>query len=65
VEYGLPPPRRIQQRRDWKVAEEYVHTMATTEKVASGSNWHVPMWTAAGEIWLQGKSRVYIVQEGI
>jgi hypothetical protein len=22
VEYGLPPPRRIQQRRDWKVAEE-------------------------------------------
>jgi hypothetical protein len=25
--------------------------MATTEKVASGSNWHVPVWTAAGEIW--------------
>jgi hypothetical protein len=22
VEYGLPPPRRIKQRRDWKVAEE-------------------------------------------
>jgi hypothetical protein len=22
VEYGLPPPRRIQQRRAWKVAEE-------------------------------------------
>jgi hypothetical protein len=33
----------------------------TTEKVASGSNWHVPVWTAAGEIWLQGKSRVYAV----
>ena len=27
--------------------------MATTEKVASGSNWHVPVWTAAGEIWLE------------
>ena len=39
--------------------------MAATEEVASGSNWHVPMWTAVGEIWLQGKSRVYIVQEGI
>jgi hypothetical protein len=38
--------------------------MAATEEVASGSNWHVPVWTAAGEIWLQGKSRVYIVQEG-
>ena len=31
-----------------------VYTMAATEKVASGSNWHVPVWTAAGEIWLQG-----------
>ena len=24
------------------------------EEVTSGSNWHVPVWTAAGEIWLQG-----------
>ncbi len=31
--------------------------MAATEKVASGSNWHVPVWTTAGEIWVQGNSR--------
>jgi len=35
--------------------------MAATEKVASGNNWHVPVWTTAGEIRLQGNSRVYIV----
>ncbi len=23
--------------------------MAATEEVASGSNWHVPMWTAVGD----------------
>ena len=39
--------------------------MAATEEVASDSNWHVPVWTAVGEIWLQGEIRVYIVQEGI
>jgi hypothetical protein len=61
LEHGLPPPRRVKQRRDRKVAKKEVHTMATAEKAASGSDWHIPLWTADGEVWLQGKSRMYIV----
>jgi hypothetical protein len=64
LEYGLPPPRRIKQRRDRKMAKKQVHTMATAEKVAPGSDWHIPLRTVAGEVWLQGKSRVHTVQEG-
>ncbi len=61
VEQGLPPSRRVKQRRDWKVVEKQVHTMATAEKVASGSDWHIPLRTANGEVWLQGKSRMHTV----
>ena len=61
LEHGLPPPRRVKQRRDQKVAKKQVHTMAKAEKAASGSDWHIPLWTADGEVWLQGKSRMYIV----
>jgi hypothetical protein len=43
------------------MAKKQVHTMATAEKAASGSDWHIPLWTAAGEVWLQGKSRMHIV----
>ena len=61
MEYGLPPPRRIKQRRDRKMAKKQVHTMATTEEVAPGSDWHFSVWTADGEVWLQGNSRVHTV----
>jgi hypothetical protein len=37
MEYGLPPPRRIKQRRDRKMAKKQVYTMATAEEVAPGS----------------------------
>jgi hypothetical protein len=44
MEYGLPPPGRIKPRRDGKMAEKQVHTMAKAEKVApheeSGSSWN-------------------------
>ena len=49
MEYGLPPPRRIKQRRDRKLAKKQVHTMATAEKAASGSDWHLPLRKADGE----------------
>ena len=35
--------------------------MATAEKAAPGSDWHIPVWTPAGVGWLQAKSRVHIV----
>ncbi len=39
------------------MAEKQVHTMATAEKVASGSDWHIPLWTADGEVLLQKKGK--------
>jgi bisphosphoglycerate-dependent phosphoglycerate mutase len=38
MEYGLPPPRRIKQRRDRKMAKKQVHTMATAEEVPPRSD---------------------------
>jgi hypothetical protein len=61
MEYGLPPPRRIKQRRDRKMAKKQVHTMATAEEVAPGSDWHFSVWTADGEVSLQKHSGVYTV----
>jgi hypothetical protein len=43
------------------MAKKQVHTMATAEKVAPGSDWHIPLQTAAGEAWLQGESGVHAV----
>jgi hypothetical protein len=43
------------------MAKKQVHTMATAEKVAPGSDWHIPLRTADGEVWLQGNSRVHTV----
>ena len=30
-------------------------------RVAPGSDWHIPVRTTAGEVWLEGKGRVHIV----
>ena len=59
MEYGLPPPRSIKQRRDRKMAKEQVCTMATAEKVAPGSDWHIPLRTADAEVWLQENGTVH------
>ena len=64
MEYGLPPPGRVKPRRDGKMAEKQVHNMARAEKVAPGCDWHIPVRTADGEVWLQGNSRVHTVYEG-
>ena len=58
MEYRL----RIKQRRDRKMAKKQVHTVATAEKVASGSDGNLPVRTTHGKVWLQGNSRVHTVQ---
>jgi hypothetical protein len=50
MEYGLPPPRRINQRRDRKMAKKQVHIIATVKEVAPGSDLHFSMQTADGEV---------------
>jgi len=39
--------------------------MATEEKVAPGSDWHIPVRTTAGEVWLEGKGRVHKLLQAI
>ena len=64
MEYGLPPPRRIKQRRDRKMAKKQVHTMATAEEVAPGRTGTFPCgqqmvkYGYKTEVWLQENSRV-------
>jgi hypothetical protein len=53
--------QRIKQRTDRKMTKKQVHTMATEEEVAPGSDWHFSVRTADGEVWLQGNSRVHTV----
>ncbi len=53
--------QRIKQRRDRKMAKKIVHTLATVEEVAPGSDCHFSVRTADGEVWLQGNSRVHTV----
>jgi hypothetical protein len=62
MEYGLPPPRRIKQRRDRKMDKKQVHTMATAEEVDPGSDRHFSVRTADGEVRLQGNSREHTVR---
>jgi hypothetical protein len=61
MEYGLPPPRRIKQRRDLKMAKKQVYTMATAEEVAPGSDWYFSVRAEDAEVWLQENSRVHTV----
>jgi hypothetical protein len=40
-------------------------TMAEAEKVAPGSNWHVPLRTADAEVWIQGNGGVHAMSGGV
>jgi hypothetical protein len=45
MENGLSPPRRIESRRNREMVKKQVHTMATAEKIAPGSDWYISVWT--------------------
>ena len=62
--YGLPPLTRIESRRDREMAKKQVYTMAEAEKVAPGSDWHIPVWTADAEVWIQEDGGVHAMSEG-
>ena len=64
MEHGLSPPRRIKPRRDREMVTKQINTMAEAEKVAPGSDWHIPLRTADAEVWLQENGRVHTEQKG-
>ncbi len=50
MEYGLPPPRRIESSRDREMAKKLVYTMAEAEKAAPDRDWHIPVWATDDEV---------------
>jgi hypothetical protein len=39
------------------------HTMATAEKVASGGDWYISLWTADAKVCVQKNGGVHVVSE--
>ena len=53
MEHGLFPPGRIESRRNREMAKKKVHTIATAEKIASGGDWYIILWTADAKVWVK------------
>jgi hypothetical protein len=51
MEYGLSPPRSIKSRRNREMDKKQVRTMSTAEKIASGGDWYISLWTADAKVW--------------
>jgi hypothetical protein len=63
MEYGLSPPRRIKSRGKREMVKKQVSTLATAEKIASGGDWYISLWTADGKVWVQNNGGVHVVSE--
>jgi hypothetical protein len=65
MEYGLSPPGKIKSRRNMEMVKKQVcHcTMATAEKIASGGDWYISLWTADAKVWVQKNGGVHVVSE--
>ena len=48
------------------MVKKQVHTMATAEKIASGGDWYISLWTADAKasVWVQKNGGVHVVSEG-
>ena len=45
------------------MVEKQVRTMATVEKIASGGDWYISLWTADAKVWVQKSGGVHVVSE--
>jgi hypothetical protein len=59
MEHGLSSPGRIESRGNKK----QVRTMATAEKIASGGDWYISLWTACKSMGTENGG-VHVVSEG-
>jgi hypothetical protein len=44
--------------------KKQAYTMAEADKIVPGSDWHISLWTADTELWIQENSGVYAMSEG-
>jgi hypothetical protein len=63
MEYGLSPPGRIKSRRNREMVKKQVHTMATAERIDSGGDWYISLWTADAKVCVQKNGGVHVVSE--
>jgi hypothetical protein len=63
MEYGLSPPRRIKTRRNRQMVKKQARTMSTAEKIASGGDWYISLWTADAKVWVQKNGGAHVVSE--
>jgi hypothetical protein len=61
MEYGLSPPGKIESRRNRKMVKKQVHTMAMAEKIATGGDWYISLWTANAKVFVQKNGGVHVV----
>jgi hypothetical protein len=45
------------------MVKKQVRTMAA-EKIASGGDWYIFLWTADAKVWVQKNDGVHVVSEG-
>jgi hypothetical protein len=45
------------------MVKKQVSTMATAEKIASGGDWYISLWTADEKVWAQNNGGVHVVSE--
>jgi hypothetical protein len=47
------------------MVKKQVRTMATAEKIASGGDWYISLWTANAnaKVWVQKNGGVHVVSE--
>jgi hypothetical protein len=64
MEYRLSPSGRIESRRNKEMVQKQVRTIATEEKIASGGDWYISLWTADAKVWVQKNGGVHVVSEG-
>jgi hypothetical protein len=45
------------------MVKKQVHTMETAEKIATGGDWYISLWTADAKVWVQENGGVHVVSE--
>ena len=55
--------KKEQVEKNREMVKKQVRTMATAEKIASGGDWYISLWTADANFWVQENGGVHVVSE--
>jgi hypothetical protein len=46
------------------MVKKQARNMAMEEKIASGGDWYISLWTADAKVWVQENGWVHVVSKG-